>query len=477
MYYKLDGQFQPDGERIKVLSATIRNIDADNKPGRVGVLSITGDFAFSELIPSDFNLTSNGQLLVVNKNTLTSSLAVYGELPVEVTRGKLTFTGNLGNLLLKGSPFVRNSSLAFPPTASSAREDTFFIPHKVVDDTAKAVEQRDQTVVSRYFSSVLNHRDPSGSKSNEGIRTPSFIDGLRYDLNVEFAGSNNEVRMIFNAATNEELVANITGKVAITEDGKFWVGKLDVPRASYNFYGKRFDAEGTITYTGDLLNPELNITAKYEGVRTNDQVQPPKNEKVIVIYKITGTRFAPKPEISMTIDETDYASYTAGLKSGDVQSDALTFIITNNFPLSRGERNNIAEQIGPTVGAGLVGGATSLLTSTLAEFLRNRTGFINSFEFRYDTNVRGGTFGESADVRLGGTAFKGYWRYGGKILQDPFSNANFSILYSFGDIFDSPLLRNFMFELERKVDTSTFVGSLETRKETNSARFFYRFSF
>ena len=477
MYYKLDGQFQPDGERIKVLSATIRNIDADNEPGRVGVLNVTGDFAFSELIPSDFNLTSNGQLLVVNKNTLTSSLAVYGELPVEVTQGKLTFTGNLGMLLLKGSPLVRNSSLAFPPTTSSAREDTFFIPHKVVDDTAKVVEQGDQTVVSRYFSSVLNHRDSGGSKSSEGVRTPSFIDGLRYDLNVEFAGSNNEVRMIFNPATNEELVANITGKVAITEDGKFWVGKLDVPRASYNFYGKRFDAEGTITYTGDLLNPELNITATYEGARTNDRVQPPKNEKVIVIYKITGTRFAPKPEISMTIDETDYASYTAGLKSGDVQSDALTFIITNNFPLSRGERNNIAEQIGPTVGAGLVGGATSLLTSTLAEFLRNKTGFIHSFEFRYDTNVRGGTFGESADVRLGGTAFKGYWRYGGKILQDPFSNANFSILYSFGDIFDNPLLRNFMFELERKVDTSTFVGSLETRKETNSARFFYRFSF
>jgi len=91
--------------------------------------------------------------------------------------------------------------------------------------------------------------------------------------------------------------------------------------------------------------------------------------------------------------------------------------------------------------------------------------------------VRGASFGQSADLRLGGTAFKGYWRYGGKILEDPFSNANFSILYSFGDIFDKPSLRNFMFELERRVDTSTLFGSIETRKEINSARFFYRFSF
>jgi autotransporter translocation and assembly factor TamB len=216
MYYKLEGKFQPEGERINIVMATIRNVDADNKSGRRGALNVTGGFAFRELVPSDFNLSSSGQLLVVNKNTLTSSLSVYGELPVEIAQGNLKFTGNLGNLLLKGSPLVRNSSLAFPPTTASAEADTFFIPFKVVDDTTKAVEQREQPIVTRYFRSVLQQRDSLGGKSNEAIRTPSFIDGLRYDLNVEFAGSNNEVRMIFNPATNEELVAYITGKAAIT---------------------------------------------------------------------------------------------------------------------------------------------------------------------------------------------------------------------------------------------------------------------
>lgn len=476
MYYKLEGRFQPDGERIKVLDAVIRNVDADNRPGRVGLIHITGDFAFRDLVPSDFRAEITGQLLVVNQNTLSSSLGVYGELPVEVTGKGLRFTGNIDRSLLKGDVLVRNASLAFPPTTSGAREDTFFIPFRLVDDTARVRESEARAVAARYFSMARKVHGGTGDTLGF-MRAPSFIDGLRYDLNVEFAGSNNEIRMIFNAATNEELVANITGRVAITEDGKYWVGTLDVLRASYNFYGKRFDAEGTITYAGDLLNPELNITATYRGTRTNEEVQPPAIEHVVVTYKITGTRLAPKPEISMKIDDVDYASYTAGPKSGDVQSDALTFIITNTFPLSRGERNNIAEQIGPTVGAGLVGGATSLLTSTLAEFLRTKTGFIQSFELRYDTSVRGGSFGQSADVRLGGTAFRGYWRYGGKILEDPFSNANVSILYSLGDIFDRPSLRNFMIELERRVDTSTLFGSIETRKEINSARFFYRFSF
>lgn len=473
MYYKLDGTFKPSGERIQIVNATVRNIDADNKPGRIGVLNIVGDFAFKELVPSDFNLSANGQLLVVNRNTLTSDLSVYGELPVEVRQGDLHFTGDLGKLLLKGAPLVRNSILAFPPTSTSAKEDTFFIPFRIVDDTVKVAEEGTESVASRYFTSAANNGRRFATLSGEEIRTPSFIEGLRYDLNVEFAGTNNEVRMIFNAATNEELVAYVAGKVAITEDGKYWVGTVTIPRASYNFYGKRFDAEGTISYTGNFLDPELNITATYEGTRRYDDNS--KEENVVVTYKITGTRFAPQPEISMRIDDVDYAAYKATPTSNDVESDALTFLITNNFPLSRGERNDIAAQVGPTVGAGLVGGATSLLTSAFAEFLRTKTGFINSFEFRYD---RGGSFGESADVRLGGTAFKGYWRYGGKILEDPFSNANFSILYSFGDIFDKPSLRNFMFELERKVDTSLLVGSIEaTRREINSARFFYRFSF
>ncbi len=80
------------------------------------------------------------------------------------------------------------------------------------------------------------------------------------------------------------------------------------------------------------------------------------------------------------------------------------------------------------------------------------------------------------DIRIGGSALGGLWRYGGKILTDPFSNANVSLLYSLGDVFERPALRNFMFELERTVETST-IGDATDRKQTNSARVFYRFSF
>jgi hypothetical protein len=240
-----------------------------------------------------------------------------------------------------------------------------------------------------------------------------------------------------------------------------------VVRAYYYFY-KQFDAEGTIRYSGDFLNPDLDIKAKYQGTRVlPDTVGEGKTEEIVVHLHITGTRNEPELEISMTIDDVDYFSYT-GPTSSDVQSDAIAFILAGTFPLSRSEANDVASDVGGNVGISLVKGASSLLTSELSEFLRRETGFITSVELSHGSR--------GTDVRVSGTVFKGLWRIGGRIQDDPFNNASVSLLYSFGDIFDRPSLRNFMFQLDRKVETGT-IGLANDKKEVNSARLFYRFSF
>ncbi len=248
------------------------------------------------------------------------------------------------------------------------------------------------------------------------------------------------------------------------------MGTVTVDRAYYNFT-KRFDAEGTLRFSGDFLNPELDITARYRGIRTIADSLGSRTEPVEVILKISGTRFEPTLNISMTIDNQDYYSYI-GPKSSDVNSDAIQFLITGSFPLTESQKNDIAADIRSTVGSSLVTGATSLLSSTLSEFLRRETGFITSIELGYGTQ---GNIGESADIRISGVVGDGLWRIGGKVLSDPFNNANISLLYSLGEIFDNSSLRNFMFELERRVETT--IGQFSDRKEINSARLFYRFSF
>lgn len=467
--YTFEGRFKPSAGRIRVVEALVRNVAADRRLGRDGAMRITGDFALRELVPTDFDLTAVGSLLVVKETTRKSALSVYGNLFMETDGAGLHFTGSIRQSLLKGYVLVKNSSLIFPPTlAGSERETERTVPVVVFDDTSRAALKTDQSVDDEYFGSAPDSTDLT---TTPGSKSVSFLDGLRYDLAIESRGGNTEIRMVFNPATGEELVANLDGKFAILEDGKRWVGSLNVERAYYNFT-KRFNAEGTLRYSGDFLNPELDITATYAGVRTRrDSASGESRENIVVILKITGTRYAPHLEISMTIDGQDYQNY-AGPKSADVGSDAIQFLLTGSFPLTESQKNDIAADIRTTVGSSLVTGATSLLSSTLSEFLRRETGFINSIEIGYGAQ---GTFGESADIRVSGVVGDGLWRIGGKVLEDPFNNANISLLYSLGDIFKSPSLRNFMFELERRVETS--YGQLNDRKETNSARLFYRLSF
>jgi hypothetical protein len=396
----------------------------------------------------------------VKPETRRSSLSVYGDLYVETGRSGLSFLGTLEHSVLRGDVLVRSSSLVFPPVRSSrSYASDYSIPVTVVDDTSKWVHAPGASFRDLYFQ----NRNDSLLSLNGGpteVRGKSFLDGLEYDLNVETSGPSSEIRLIFSAVPAEELRANFQGKWSITGDGKRWIGDLEIDRAYYFFY-KQFDATGRIRYTGEFLNPELDIDAQYQGTRTVQSAgdSTSHSERIVVNLRITGTRVEPHDSISMTIDGVDYYSYS-GLKSSDMESDALAFIIAGTFPLSSSESNAVAADLRETIGASIVVGASSLLTNQLSDYLRRETGFIHTVELGYGTE---GSFSESADLRVSGTAFKGLWRYQGKILDNPFSNANYSLLYSLA-IFDDTRLRNFMLELERRADIG-LTGSVDTRRK------------
>jgi autotransporter translocation and assembly factor TamB len=473
--YLFEGSFRPQGDRIKVDEAIIRNVPEDSQFGREGLTRLTGDFALREFRPTDFNLTAHGQLLVVKETTLRSELSVYGNLFVEVGEQGLHFTGTIEHSLLKGSVYVRNSSLVFPPTqVQAAKQYSSTVPLLFVNDTVRVMETENQSVVSQYFGMASDTSAQATRLAPEVLPSHSFMDGMKYDLQITTEGGNTEFRMVFYNTPPEELVATINGKFTITGDGKKWYGDLRVDNAYYLFYNKRFDAQGTLRYTGDFLNPELDITATYQGTRvivdtTSTDRGGAITERVVVTVTITGRRLEPTVTMSMTIDNEDYATYTKGPKSGDVQTDAISFIISGTFPLTKTEKNEVADNLGKTVGASLVTGATSLLSGALSEFVRRQTGFITSLELGQER------WGESPDIRLSGVAAGGFWRYGGKI-NDPLNNISVSIQYSLGDVFDSPSLRNFMLELEqRRQEAASSVQN--PASSVRSARLFYRISF
>ena len=469
--YTMEATMRPAGDRIRVDDCVIRNLPEDRHSGQDGMIRVGGDFALHGFRPGDFNLTAAGQLLVVKETTRKSSLEVYGDLFVEIGQPPLRFTGEVDNSLLKGSLLIRNSTLIFPPTKSEvADESASSVPVVFVDDTTSVASSRQRSLVARYFEESRSMHDAAGD-STELHASKSFMDGLHYDLDIETSGGNTEIRMIFNPATSEELVATLDGRFNIAEDGKRWTGDLTISRAYYNFI-KRFDATGSIRYAGDFLDPELNISATYKGTRTiADTTSGSRVEQIVVTAKITGSRQSPKVEFSMTIDDVDYAQYALRNRStsNDVQSDAIQFILAGTFPLTTSQKNDLATEMRQTASLSLLTGATSLLTGAFSDFIHTQTGLPITVELSYGNK-------ESTELRLSGTALSGYWRYGGTILNDPLSNANLSILYSLGTIFSNPSLRNLMFELERKTEPG-ITGLTNDIKRVNSARLFYRFSF
>jgi hypothetical protein len=462
--YQFGGNFRAAGKRIRVEGVTVRNVPEDARGKKIGEITITGDLALRNFRPGDFNLGISGDLLVVKESTRRASLEVSGELFAEIGQEGLRFTGEIEHSLLKGELLIRNSTLVFPPSLVQVGEQSATsVPVVNVDDTTKVVP-RMHRAAEQYFTSS-NGRHLEVSREDE-VPSVSFIDGMKYDLSIETLGGSTSIEMIFNSLTAEKLVATINGQFTIHGDKSEWIGDLTISQAYYNFL-KRFDAEGEIRYTGNFLNPELDITATYQNMRTVQDSTGRPSEKVVVTFKITGTKREPKIETNMKIDDIDYANYK-GLKSNDVQSDAIQFIVYGTFPLTMTQRNEANTDIQKQLGLSAISGAASMLTGALSEFLRTQTGFINSVDIRYG-GVRG------TEIRLSGSALNGFWRFGGRFVEEPLTNADFSLLYSFEAIFGKPSLRNLMFEFERRVESSAL--QINDLKRVNSARLFYRFSF
>ncbi|MEK9135697.1 MAG: hypothetical protein AAB393_01135, partial [Bacteroidota bacterium] len=150
--YTFAGQFQFQGDRIKVKDAVVQSRPLDDQFRRQGLIRFTGDFALRDFKPGDFNLTAKGGLLVVRETTRKSSLSVFGNLFVETGSNGLHYTGEVEQSLLKGYVLVQNSSLIFPPTQQVVNEElSNTVPVRDVDDTTKVTVQQARPLAERYF--------------------------------------------------------------------------------------------------------------------------------------------------------------------------------------------------------------------------------------------------------------------------------------------------------------------------------------
>jgi hypothetical protein len=460
VHYLVSGAMEASGEQRQSVNIQIKN---DRKDRSDGIASVEGTVTIRNFTIESFDLAAQGQLLLMKETTRRTARTMYGTLFASIGTEGLRYRGTFDRSYLSGTVYVRQANLVFPPTRESgvAREPS--LNYVFVNDTL----QRDPFKEKLSEEFFVEHSN-GGFESAKTAKTRTIWDGMWYDVVIETQGTT-EIRMVFNQSTNEELFAALEGRVILQrgEEGPRMNGVISVGERSYYNFFKKFSANGTLKFVGQPDDPELNITALYESVRTVDTTgtdQKKPEQRVVVTLDISGTRYEPKLAMSMTVDGEP--------RSGDVQSDAIPFILTGKFldDLSSQEKSDILTSLGSTAGGSILYGLPSqMLSGVLSDFLQKEIPIIRRAEITY----RGGNIQESADLRLTGEIGKAYWRAGGRIFNN-IGNANVSVQFSMGDVFERPSLRNLFLELERKVEGSE---GEDQRKLTNAARIFFRISF
>ena len=470
--YRLHGQIVPEGKTFRLQGVTLSNITEDRVPALVdglGSMSFAGRFTMEGLVVKQFDISANGQLLVMKESVRLPSLPMYGNVYAGTGANELRWFGAPERSFVTGDLLIKNATIAFPPSRDVLSERTTMYTVDFIDDTSKVISGiesgggRSLALASGGPSPALRRDNPT--RTEETRESGSFLDNIVYNLAIETAGLT-QVRFVFNPLTNEELSADLKGRLVFTKDesGSRVTGELEVGQRSYYKYFKTLQATGKLLFTGDITNPELNIVATYEGTYSPADTTL-SQQKVVVRLDITGTRSEPKVVMGLEVYDRDGNLLP---RRADVQSDAIAFLVSGTFKdeMTQGqEKNLLATSLLGSIGS-------SLLSGPLTDLVRNQVGYITSIDVYYYGGANR-TFGESADIRLTGEVGDAVIRLGGRVLED-YRNTNVSVQFPMSSVTGSEAWRNLILELERR---SEGTESFEQRRPSNGLRLLYRISF
>jgi hypothetical protein len=479
MTFVLNGDLIPAGDRIRLEGFTVQNDPQERL--HVGTLKVSGNFTLLGLNFKQFDVLAQGDLKVMREEKRLAGQKLFGNLFIATGPNGLVWQGDLAASTVRGEVFVKDASLILPPEHESESIRTSVVNISFKDDTS---------YISPQITDVLDasgekiKSNQSASKTTKGIESSSslsklmhnsFIDGISYDVYIETQGSTT-LRFVFNTQTSEELYADLQGRLYFNRTPAIsrLTGQVEVGNRSYYYFIKKFEATGELLFTGNILNPELKVTATYQGTHdtTSTQTTSPgsisgtgKAPQVLVTLQITGTRNEPKTKISLQTKiytDKDWTNW----KDGDDEANAVSYILAGQF------RNELTDQqrmslIGSNLGLAL---ASGMVMGPLSEELRRSTlGVIQSVDVIYN----GGQLAQS-DLRLTGQVGEAVYRMGGRVLSD-LTNANVSVELPMSSVVNSERYRNLILTLERRVEG--IQNAVEQRRASNGIRLFYRIIF
>lgn len=437
--YPFAGAIYGQGDKLVLNPVSIKNSIGKTNT----TMMARGSLEIRNNTITSFDIDLDGTLLVLNSALGKSDQGVYGIAIVGSGEQGLKLKGSLARPFLEGSGIIQSTTLTLMPIQSKQAAQVQEVIYHFPTDTASKISVKPSQIAEEPRSEV---------------ESGSFIDSLRYDVNVD-TKDNVNFRMIFDPTTNEELDAVLGGKLHLSNlSGSMeLIGDVNIMTGStYNFYGKQFNATGKIRFTGDPLNPVLDITGIYQG-QHQDTSSTGKPQNIVVQLRITGTFNLPIVDISMTRDNAPYPN--------DQQTNAISFILTGQFAdeLSSAQKQSVANNLWSQTGAGVLGSVgSSVLSGYLTNLLGKQLGFVQSFGLQYNS-VSGIT---DPNVQVTTKFWDGTLKVQTPIVYD-IASTGFSLMY--------PIWGSLMAEASRNVTQNN--RTLGAREATDMLRLFYQLSF
>jgi hypothetical protein len=207
------------------------------------------------------------------------------------------------------------------------------------------------------------------------------LDGLSYDMKIATSGrlkveipiSMMQAELIAVLHFDNLKVSNFGGR-----EGRF-VGEVQLGQESdVLFLGRRMTASGSLRFTRDPQNPDLDLTAVYSDYYTNPATDV--RRQIFVKVFITGTKEKPELKYDMRWDEPDGTPVSQG---GDIESDAFSFVLFGVFAKdltesgkARSAAIDMAPDLASKVGSALAStAATQFLADAGLQDVINRLDF------------------------------------------------------------------------------------------------------
>jgi hypothetical protein len=318
MTYQIDLRLSAEPGLLRLDTLRVAN---DAREWNRGVLFATGDVSLDGLAVRAYEIDIDGRLKILNRASRASLKMLYGDLFFSTGNDELRFMGDKRGASFTGDLRIDQGDLIYNPNAGGAADaQRTRISFLDVDDRSSSKE----TSLSAAAETNGAAGEEEGAAADGG-----FLRQFTYALDVSTLGAL-RVSMPISALSQAELNArlDVSGLEVNNLDGEAkFIGVVTLgPESDFLMLGTKFVATGSITFSGDPQNPDLGLRAVY----TNTHEDPVTREKrkACVIISIGGTLL--KPEIAWDL-RWDTPESQQRPRGGDVQSDALSFILLGLF--------------------------------------------------------------------------------------------------------------------------------------------------